>query len=269
MAKMEIQFYLYAVCVKTIMKERLNQMAKISEFIKYLKNEVNLGSIYVLGAQGQTIPDILPKIPSMESTSRVTEILTKISEEIKSGIDITKAHAFDCSGLAMYYFIVMLLTKYDLTAKQMYNDLCKVKPSRDSLIPGDAVFNEDLSHVGYYIGGNKVVEAKGRKYGVCITDLSSYNWAKYGRFNWWENEEFTISRKLQYTEGKSLMTGDDVEAVQAKLNYLGYASGPTDGKFGKKTKAAVEKFQKEHFSTVKYPGVVTEKTAKALGFKWK
>ena len=53
------------------------------------------------------------------------------------------------------------------------------------------------------------------------------------------------------------MRGDDVEAVQRRLNELNYNCGIADGIFGKKTDIAVRNFQTD------------KNTATALGFIWR
>lgn len=58
------------------------------------------------------------------------------------------------------------------------------------------------------------------------------------------------------------MSGDDVKALQEKLNKLGYDCGKADGIFGAKTEAAVMAFQADHSLTV--DGIVGPKTWAAL-----
>lgn len=55
----------------------------------------------------------------------------------------------------------------------------------------------------------------------------------------------------------------EIKKAQEKLNELGYDCGTPDGSLGKKTKAAVEKFQKDNGLDV--DGSIGPKTKKALG----
>ena len=45
---------------------------------------------------------------------------------------------------------------------------------------GLLVFTGTMSHMGVYIGGGEVVEARGHAYGVVKTKLQDRNWAKWG-----------------------------------------------------------------------------------------
>lgn len=57
-------------------------------------------------------------------------------------------------------------------------------------------------------------------------------------------------------------TGEEVIAIQTRLNELGYFNGEIDGVFGSKTKSAVVKFQKDNNLTP--DGIVGSKTLQAL-----
>lgn len=58
-------------------------------------------------------------------------------------------------------------------------------------------------------------------------------------------------------------TGDEVIAIQKKLNELGYYNGSIDGSFGTNTKKAVIAFQRDN--NLSADGVVGDKTLEALG----
>ena len=49
---------------------------------------------------------------------------------------------------------------------------------------------------------------------------------------------------------KNCSTGNDVKALQEKLNSLGYNTGKADGILGSKTEAAIKEYQKDHGLTV-------------------
>lgn len=240
-------------------------MAKVSEFIAYLNGCVERHDIYVYGAQGQTVLDILPNIPLMaQDSTKAACALQYIASGIKAGYDMMTARAFDCSGLAVYWLMLKGILKADTTAAGLY-DKCTEHPKMSEVRPGDFVFEYNLGHVGYYIGDGKVVEARGHKYGVVITRLSARNWTKVGRPDWWEAEPVAISRKLQYKTSSATMTGEDVKAVQEALKKLGYSVGEIDGRYGPRTANAVTDFQTDRqLAKIKY-GVVDKITAEALG----
>lgn len=250
---------------------------EIKDFTDYLQHQVATHAIYVWGGQGQYIVDILPDLTSMENTDRVDQILTLISQNLKkysaSGqFDMMTSQAFDCSGLGTYYFIKNGFIKGDTTADGLYNDYSEHIRVED-LQEGDMVFQKGtnskgeiyMKHVGYYVGNGKVIEDKGRKYGVVKTDLATGGWTNYGRPIWWASDTFVLKRELRYVKD-NLMRGTDVETVQKRLNELGFNCGKADGIFGTKTKGAVQSFQR----SVKLDddGIVGKKTCEALGFIW-
>jgi peptidoglycan hydrolase-like protein with peptidoglycan-binding domain len=58
------------------------------------------------------------------------------------------------------------------------------------------------------------------------------------------------------------LTRNQVEEVQKKLAAMGYEVGPMDGKLGPKTRAGLERFQREHGLTAN--GDLTERTLAAI-----
>lgn len=250
---------------------------QIQKFMDYLQKQVDTHAIYVWGAQGQNIVDILPDLTSMESTDRIDQILTLISQDLKkydgtNKFSMMTSKAFDCSGLGTYYFIKEGFIKGDTTADGLYRDYSE-HIRVDDLQPGDMVFQKGtrsdgttyMHHVGYYRGDGVVTEDKGRKYGVVNTDFKTGGWTNYGRPIWWADSEVILTRELYYIKG-NMMRGSDVESVQKRLNELGFSCGSADGIFGTKTDNAVKKFQESKNLTV--DGIVGKKTCEALGFKW-
>ena len=79
------------------------------------------------------------------------------------------------------------------------------------------------------------------------------------------NTYYHFTRVLKYVEGE-LMTGDDIKALQYRLNELGIPEKDlvVDGEFGKKTDSAIRAYQKA--CGLEVDGIVGRKTATALGF---
>ena len=74
-------------------------------------------------------------------------------------------------------------------------------------IPGLAVFMKN--HVGVYIGGGYVIEARGHDYGVVKTKLAGRGWTHWGKLPWIEygtsaKTEDCEMKKFKNTSGKTL-----------------------------------------------------------------
>ena len=126
-------------------------------------------------------------------------------------------------------------------------------------IPGLAVTHS--GHVGYYVGGGKVIEFKGFNYGCVESDLKKGKWT-----HWYElpfihygeatqpDTPNTPETPTKITLGARLLKcgskGDDVTELQRILVGLGYDLGTygpdgngVDGDYGAATEKAVRKFQ--------------------------
>lgn len=262
----------------------------IEMFIAYLWEEVRHHSIYVLGAQGELVVDILPRIPSMESVDRTKEVLERISKNFKSfkEFSVFTAKAFDCSGLGVNFFLKHKLIKSDCIADTLYTEYCTKIPKKD-LRKGDMVFQQGtkkvtvydeklkkdvtkeityMHHVGYYVDENKVIEAKGRLSGVVESTYSDSKWSHAGRPKFWEApspEKPVLTRELSLTD--PMMKGDDVKTAQELLIKKGYNPGVADGVFGKNTEIASKNFKYDN-GLKSDTGTIGKKTAEKLGFKW-
>lgn len=83
------------------------------------------------------------------------------------------------------------------------------------------------------------------------------------------NTLYHMTRELRYDEGKPLMTGKDVKALQQRLNDLYVVDVPlvVDGELGRKTDAAIRAYQRQQF--LETDGIMGEHTAISLGFLWR
>ncbi len=226
-----------------------------SDFTEYLKEQVRNHSIYVWGAQGQKKPTITEAwIRKREKTKRNADrAIAHWKKEVRDGYgDVLRA--FDCSGLGTFFFLKHGLIDHDVNAEGL-RDLC-VPISRRELREGDMTFRMSggrAVHVGYAIGSERVIEARGRDVGVVESKVSG--WDRYGR------PPFFLSRELKLT--KPYMRGEDVLEVQRALKESGYDPGQIDGVYGKKTERAVRRFQKAN--GLKADGIAGKRTFAALG----
>lgn len=119
--------------------------------------------------------------------------------------------------------------------------------------------NKNKSGLGsyhYHCGGHP---AHLHKNGVCPYSSSSSKTT---------NQSTGSSKKTTSTSSKSNkkkkdVSSDIVKKVQRKLNELGYDCGKPDGIMGKKTKAALKKYQKDNKLTV--DGIIGNEVLKSLG----
>lgn len=257
--------------------------AALTGFIEYLDEQYKNGCIYVWGAQGESdISEswIKKKETSAENANRAIKLWKK---RVNAGYK--NIRAFDCSGLGMYY-LQNITGAYssDANANTLMNDKCSKIKKRSALKKGDWVFRVNSSgrayHIGYIVTDDlQVIEAKGRDDGIVKRGIdasgSSY-WNAYGRPAVFKaeiekaakelskNTTWSVSRVLKLVS--PMMRGDDVNELQIRLNDAGYSCGAADGIFGRKTEAAVKKYQKAKGQTV--DGKAGKNTVTALGGEW-
>ena len=133
---------------------------------------------------------------------------------------------------------------------------CKTKGEMAKMpdVPGLLVFYDN--HVGVYIGGGEVVEARGRRYGVVKTKLSGRPWTSWGYCPYITYEEPKKEEPKQETKPAGTITmnlpvlkrgakGDTVKAMQFLLIGYGYdmEGYGADGSFGGATERALKAFQ--------------------------
>ena len=240
-------------------------MATIKQFTSLASGQVNKG-IYVWGANGELLKDITPEWIKKKETS--TANYNKALEMYNKRKGITGARAFDCSGLVCWALRDCGAKEkgFDKTAEGLRQMCSKLdKPSQD----GDLCFkisDGKAHHVGIYVGG-KIIEAKGRAYGVVSSSVSS-SWNAFGRLNIkWDDEpkQYVLTRLL-----KKGCKGDDVKQLQTRLAELGYPmkyNGGIDGIFGKGTDKMTRQFQVDKKLTP--DGIVGRKTCEKLNWIWK
>ncbi|HNX82756.1 MAG TPA: peptidoglycan-binding protein [Candidatus Omnitrophota bacterium] len=163
--------------------EEVSEQAK--KFISLAAEQVKNGSIYVLGAQGQTnnqITEAWIKMRTHNDKTNYTNAINLWKARIAAGF-ANVLRAFDCSGLAMWILEQLGVKVSDHNAAGLYSEMCN-KIDRTELKAGDLVFKHNgikVHHVGIYMGDGTIVEAKGHAYGVVRTAFNT-SWNRYGRF---------------------------------------------------------------------------------------
>jgi len=174
----------------------------------------------------------------------------------------------DCSGLFVWAFKKLGSAIYH-GSNTIYDRYCTEKGKltddvRKSLLPGTAVFVDksgNKSHIGFYIGKGKVIEAAGTESGVCLSNVTAGKWTYFGKLKGVEYDvpvdaeipdlgasapaDDKTSTQTEPTLRKG-SRGDWVAILQNKLMLLGYSLPRygADGDFGQETLAAVKAFQK-------------------------
>lgn len=150
-------------------------------FLAYLRAQ--LGSIYVWGAQGETVSNtawIYAKETTQYNGARAVALYEK---RLAEGVD--PIVAYDCSGLIVRFLLDNKLIPYDISSRGLYGR-CKAL-TREQLQPGDLVFRHNhvrIYHVGVYMGDGKVIESKGRDDGVVERDIDASGANYWNRFGY-------------------------------------------------------------------------------------
>ena len=165
--------------------------------------------------------------------------------------DGTAEKIHDCGGLIKGYLWCsspedgkpVYNPAQDISANAMYT-ACKTKGEMATMpeVAGILVFYP--GHVGVYIGGGEVIEARGRRYGVCKTKLAERSWKTWG-YCPYVTYEATKTVDLHLPVLKKGAQGDSVTAMQHLL--LGYGGTlekyGADGSYGGTTERALKAYQ--------------------------
>lgn len=139
---------------------------------------------YIWGAQGEHLKKIsIPTLLKMEtSVDNACRVVRYVYQKMQSGYNMEECRCFDCSGLMVYCLQKLGIIEHDYTAQGLFDIIKnqgKLRSSLSEIKRGDLIFrstNGKIVHVGQYIGDKQIVEAKGRDYGVCITNINDARW---------------------------------------------------------------------------------------------
>ena len=168
----------------------------------------------------------------------------------------------DCSGMFVYAFKQFGKGMSHISSN-IYISYCDNKGAltaekKKALRPGTAVFTGDSAkkhpHVGLYVGGGNVIEAKGTIAGVIKSSIDEKRWTWWGELKGVQYDGAAPQPEKQEETGKTMQTirkgnkGALVTKLQEMLQELGYSLGicGIDGDFGVATEKAVKEFQKNH-----------------------
>lgn len=245
-------------------------MATREEYCNILEKMYNNHSIYVGGANGEKVRSMdLDKYRKCENiyggteeeiNKNIARDLRFVAKCVENGYNMDDSQACDCSGLE-----VSALREAGIIGK---NDDYRARDfqamsdpvSLTDLLPGDFVFNKmnASSHMATYVGKDRVIESRGRDYGVVKRKLSAGSWVIGGRKDWFSDKIPPLTRNLYYVEGDR-MKGEDVRMCKEQLCSKGYLKSKyVDNIFGKHCDKSVRKFQEQNNLVV--DGIVGPKT---------
>ena len=254
---------------------------KLKDWLDYLESRVGI-DVYVWCGNGELIVTLLPKLVDMEKSDHTEKealknldrLNTLLQKRLYQEVDIYSIRGEDCSGLSVKYLLDNALITSDKNCNGLWELFTKKGYGKEIKLSevkaGDYLFDGSTSnkwHVGYAVSKKYAVECQNHDLGVVKTVISERSWKYACRPNWYEDskpEQPVLTRELYYTS--PMLKGEDVKEVQEHLNDRGYNCGSVDGVFGKKCDIATRNFQTDNNLTV--DGIIGEKTAIALGFKW-
>ncbi len=240
------------------------QSSAADRFCAFAAAQADNGSIYVLGAQGQTgsqITEAWIKLREHKVASNYNRAITLWKKRLAAGYK--NLCAYDCSGLIVKHLMDEGLLKGDRTANGLFYDECRAI-SKNELAAGDLVFKKyaassKVYHVGVYMGDGSVVHSKGRDDGVIRESIGKTGWNRFGRLKCFGGSTGAAGYyRLLKNTGRPYMSGADVMTVQAALLDKGVNPGGIDGVYGPATEAAVKAFQKAN--ALEADGIVGPKT---------
>ena len=168
-------------------------MGNLADWFEYLNTACYAeGSVYIRGGQGEIVTDkdIKARITNAADQKKC---LAHYNSEVKKGR--IPVHAFDCSGLGMYYlYNAKKIIKSDKTAQGM-RALCE-QVSRDDLLPGDWCFiveNGRATHIGYAVSKDYAIECRNYDTGVYCSKIDERSWNEFGRPEFWKQQIETDS----------------------------------------------------------------------------
>lgn len=192
---------------------------KADALVRYAVNAVGGG--YCWGADGQVCsPAVRQELANRTSNTSMKNTLMTVCAKWDG------KKIWDCSGLFRGAWRALL--KYRSGgATGIYNKWCSMTGTIDTLPdePGIAVFRgtpNSMEHVGLYIGGGEVIDARSSKQGIVRGTLESYGrWTHWGRLedvDYGESEaESPATNKVKWSATVRTKTGNGISLWDTPL----------------------------------------------------
>lgn len=200
--------------------------------------KAQLGKPYWYGTFGQSASRELYEQKKRQYPKYYTWEYTGQTEKVHDCAGLIKGYLWsDGSGEPVYN------PAQDISANSMYA-ACKTKGEIATLPEKVGVLVFYPGHVGVYIGDGEVIEARGRRYGVCKTKLADRPWKTWG-YCPYVTYETGKTVALEIPVLKKGAKGETVRSLQRLLNSYG-AGLELDGSFGSATQRALMAWQADH-----------------------
>lgn len=158
-------------------------MDRLDKALYYARKQVEHCGVYVWSGQGEKLRKLSSlKLAQMESSAENAARVQRFIFTHQNQFD-KNTKIYDCSGLVVMSLIYagVLKAGEDLTAQQLYRRFNKVNIKNRTT--GDLLFKggpDTITHVGIAISPTEIIEAKGRDYGVVISDIDA-TWERAAR----------------------------------------------------------------------------------------
>jgi hypothetical protein len=224
-----------------------------------------VGAPYVYSAIGQIISEdklqsFRKACPSVFTDAYLAKCRKAIGHQAFDCVGLIKFFSWDNRGTSLRYYDPAT----DMSADRAY-EAARVKGLIATMpdVPGMCV--RMPGHIGVYIGGGQVVEARGVDYGVVTTQLKDRPWTHWLQFPGVTYPAAAVPQPTPVAPVPATVRygarGSTVARLQGCLNAEGHAVA-ADGIFGPKTDMAVRVYQKSEHLVV--DGIVGLKTWTAL-----
>lgn len=185
--------------------------------VSFVKAALKDGCGYVYGATGQTCTKAFldQQAGRYPASNQAGGQMRKIGEKWLG------KRVVDCSGLVKYYLWAdnygENIKVYDINQDTgMSYGKARVKGPISTLPETPGMLLYMPGHVGVYIGGGEVIEARGTAEGVVKTKLQGRGWT-----NWWECPFIEYVKEEQKPDSGDIKVGDKVRVKSGAKTYDG------------------------------------------------